>query len=298
MGIRFYQVDSFATRALEGNPAGVVPDARGLDETTMRRVAREINASETAFVLEKPGDGYDVEIRFFTPTREVPVCGHATVAAHYVRALERGYRGGVVRMRTKAGILPVEVLPEGDDLRVVMTQGAIEFGPVLEGDDRTALLAGLGVGPADLEPGLPIRIVSTSHGKVMVPLASRARLDALEPDDSALAALSGRIGCNGFYAFSLDSGEPGVLASGRMFAPAIGIREDPVTGNANGPLGAYLTRYGRIPALADGYSFRIKQGEAMDRKGYMDVAVFCEDGEPVRVTIGGRAHVAFEATLS
>ena len=81
MGIRFYQVDSFATRALEGNPAGVVPDARGLDETTMRRVAREINASETAFVFEGPGDGYDVEVRFFTPTREVPVCGHATAAS-------------------------------------------------------------------------------------------------------------------------------------------------------------------------------------------------------------------------
>jgi len=298
MGIRFYQVDSFATRALEGNPAGVVPDARGLDETTMRRVAREINASETAFVFEEPGDGYDVEVRFFTPTREVPVCGHATVAAHYVRAIERGYRSGVVRMRTKAGILPVEVLPEGDDLFVVMTQGAVEFGPVLEGDDRAALLAGLGVGSADLEPGLPIRIVSTGHGKVMVPLASRARLDALDPDDSALAALSGRIGCNGFYAFALDSGEPGALASGRMFAPAIGIREDPVTGNANGPLGAYLTRYGRIPARADGYRFRIKQGEAMDRRGYMDVTVYSDGGEPVRVTIGGRAHVAFAATLS
>jgi len=298
MKLRVYQVDSFTKELFGGNPAGVVTNADGLDENIMQAIARELNNSETAFIFNVGGEGYDVEVRFFTPTREVPICGHATIAAHYVYAKERGLSSGTIAQKTKAGILPVEIVPEEDDLRIVMTQAGIEFGAVLDGDRKAALLRGLDIDPADLDASLPIQIVSTGHSKVMVPLLRRARLDSIGIDDALLSGLSAEIGCNGFFAFTFDSGEPGVLTSGRMFAPAIGIREDPVTGNANGPLGAYLTRYGRLEASDEGISFNIKQGEAIGRKGYMRVHVFSKGGEPWLVKISGNARIAFRTTIS
>ena len=298
MKLRVYQVDSFTKELFRGNPAGVVTNADGLDENIMQAIARELNNSETAFIFNEGGEGYDVEVRFFTPTREVPICGHATIGAHYVYAKERGLSSGTIAQKTKAGILPVEIVPEEDDLRIVMTQAGIEFGAVLDGDRKAALLRGLDIDPADLDASLPIQIVSTGHSKVMVPLLRRARLDSIGIDDALLSGLSAEIGCNGFFAFTFDSGEPGVLTSGRMFAPAIGIREDPVTGNANGPLGAYLTRYGRLEASDEGISFDIKQGEAIGRKGYMRVHVFSKGGEPWLVKISGNARIAFRTTIS
>ncbi|HET7839404.1 MAG TPA: PhzF family phenazine biosynthesis isomerase, partial [Rectinemataceae bacterium] len=146
MELRVYQVDSFTTELFKGNPAGVVPNADGLSEALMQQIARELNNSETAFSINSGGEGYDVEVRFFTPTREVPICGHATVATHYVYARERGIRSGIIRQKTKAGILPVEILPEDDDLRDVMTQAGIEYGAILGGEEREALLQGLGIG--------------------------------------------------------------------------------------------------------------------------------------------------------
>lgn len=298
MDLEVYQVDAFTTELFSGNPAGVVTNADGLDERSMLAIARELNDSETAFIFNQPGEGYDVEVRFFTPTREVPICGHATISAHYVYALERGIENGTIVQKTKAGILPVEIESRGGRTRIAMTQGKIEFGAVLDSAQVTAMVDGLGISPSDLDDSLPVQIVSTGHSKVMVPLRTKARLDSLRRRNEALAELSGTIGCNGFFAFTFDSREEGVLAAGRMFAPAIGIDEDPVTGNANGPLGAYLTRYGRIEARREGYSFVAKQGEAIGRKGYVGVQVFSRDGKPELVKVSGEAVVAFRTVIT
>ena len=129
--------------------------------------------------------------------------------------------------------------------------------------DRLPRLAG-----ECLADSLPVQIVSTGHSKVMVPIGSRDVLDAIGIDPAVLSALSGKIGCNGFYAFTSGAREPGILTSGRMFAQAIGAAEDPVTGNATGPRGAYLTHYGRIAKREDGFTFEIEQGEVVGRTGY------------------------------
>ena len=120
---RLYQVDSFTKEKFTGNPAGVIPNADGLSDGEMQKIAREMNNSETAFVFSSTDESYDVHVRFFTPLKEVPICGHATIAAHYVRALENGMTQGRVYQKTGAGILPVDILRDGDDLRVIMTQG-------------------------------------------------------------------------------------------------------------------------------------------------------------------------------
>lgn len=304
MELEVFQVDSFTTELFRGNPAGVVLNAEGLSVAQMLGIARELNNSETAFVFKVPGPGYDLEVRFFTPRQEVPICGHATIAAHYVYARSRGIREGTIVQKTGAGILPVEIHPVQDspggpeDLRVVMTQGAIEYGRLIEGEARADLVRGLGIDELDLDPSLPIQIVSTGHSKVLVPIASRYVLDRISIRPELLSSLSARIGCNGYYAFTFDSGEASSLVSGRMFAPAIGIAEDPVTGNANGPLGAWLAHLGRLDIHEGGRSFVAKQGEAIGRTGHITVEVFGTGREPRLVKIGGRARLVFRTTIT
>lgn len=297
MDIQLYQVDAFTRTIFTGNPAGVVTNADNLDAAAMQKIAREMNLSETAFIINKKTDEYDIEVRFFTPTAEVPICGHATISAHYVYARENGIKSGIIRQKTKAGILPVEIIQDGDDLKVAMTQARIAFESPIENDQRQRLIDGLGIKDDDICDDLPIQIVSTGHSKVMIPVKSKKILDEIVTEDGVLSDLSREIKCNGFYVFTFDSQEEGVLTSGRMFAPAIGIAEDPVTGNANGPLGAYLTEYGKIKAVDDIASFRIKQGERMGRKGYMDVTVLCRDNKPELVKVTGNAVIVFKTIL-
>ena len=295
---RIYQVDAFTKTKFHGNPAGVVPNAAGLTEEQLQRIARELNNSETAFIFSATSPGYDVEVRFFTPTTEVPLCGHATIAAHYVRAIEGCAVAGRVVQKTKAGLLPVDIVPEKQDYSIIMTQGTPNIGEPFAPLLVQKIAAALGIKPGDIRPDCPVAIASAGHSKIMVGIWSNEQLHRLKPNLDALAAISAEVGCNGYYVFTLNPGEE-VLVHGRMFAPAIGIAEDPVTGNANGPLGAYLVQYGVCRRLEteNELSFSILQGEAIRRDGGMRVHVTIENGVPVLVQITGQAVVAFQTEM-
>lgn len=294
---RLYQVDAFTTEKFQGNPAGVVTNADGLSVEQMQTIARELNNSETAFVLPPDAADHQVRVRFFTPTTEVPSCGHATIAAHYVRAIENALQSAVVVQKIGAGILPVEIVKQDDDYKIVMTQGAIEFGEPFDSALAAETLRALSLSPDALDRRCPIQIVSTGHSKVLVALRSRRELDSLRPDLTRLTELSGRIGCNGYFTFTLHDPDPDVLAHGRMFAPAIGIPEDPVTGNANGPLGAYLVQH-KLASVRDGsLVFRARQGEALGRPGVVEVTVETEDSVPKLVRVAGRAVIVFHCEI-
>jgi PhzF family phenazine biosynthesis protein len=294
---RVYQVDAFTTEKFKGNPAGVVSNADGLTEAQMQYISRELNNSETAFILSPDSLDHDVHIRFFTPTTEVPSCGHATISAHFVRALEKDLPSCQVTQKIGAGILPVEVIRENDTYKIVMTQGEIEFSePVSEGERNEIILA-LDLTPADIDKRCPVQIVSTGHSKVMMGIKSRDKLNPLRPNLNRLTEISGKIECNGYFVFTLDSDSDQILAHGRMFAPAIGIAEDPVTGNANGPLGAYLAKHQIVKPESDRLRFKAKQGEAIGREGIVEVEVDLENGDPTRVRVGGSAVVAFRTEI-
>lgn len=291
-----YQVDAFTTEKLAGNPAGVVTDARGLSEEQMRRIARELNNSETAFFFPGVPGEYDVHIRFFTPTCEVPICGHATIASHHVRAVELGMGYGRVVQKSKAGLFSIEVEPEQDGCQVVMSQGRAEIGQPLPESQVQKLCQALGLKPSDLRTDCPLAAASTGASKLMVGIRDLDKLHALTPDMQALTKLSQEIGSNGYHVFTLHPGqEP--LVHARMFAPANGNNEDPVTGTANGPLGAYLVHFGLLPAQGSQVCFTVMQGEAMKRAGSMEVRVSLEDGRPGEIKIVGRAVVAFHTEL-
>lgn len=295
---RVYQVDSFTRSRFHGNPAGVVPNADGLTDDQMQRIARELNNSETAFIFESDCSDCDVEVRFFTPTTEVPLCGHATIAAHYVRAIEGSAVSGRVLQKTKAGILPVDIIQEAGDYSIVMTQGTPEVSSPFETNVVNKIVNALGIQADDLRIDCPISISSAGHSKIMVGLKSNKQLHHLSPNMEELSTISAKVGCNGYYVFTLNPEEQ-VLVHGRMFAPAIGITEDPVTGNANGPLGIYLVHYGICRELEteDALSFSILQGEAIKRDGGMNVHVKIENHKPVSVRIVGQAVVAFKTQM-
>lgn len=293
-----YQIDSFTKEKFTGNPAGVITNADGLTDYEMQKIARELNNSETGFIFSSNSHEYDVHIRFFTPTSEVPICGHATIAAHYARAIENELDTSKVYHKTGAGILPVDIVKENGDYKIVMTQGKIEFGTIIDGVNKKELLEALNITKSDLLEDYEIQIVSTGHSKVMVGIKSNETLNTIQPDYGKLSKLSKVIKCNGYYVFTVNSQDSDILIHGRMFAPAIGINEDPVTGNANGPLGAYLVHHNLVKHNNSLFKFKAKQGEAIKRPGIIEVEVKIENEEPVEVKVSGNAVIIFKSELS
>lgn len=292
-----YQIDSFTKEKFTGNPAGVITNADGLNDEEMQKIARELNNSETAFIFSSDSSEYDAHIRFFTPRNEVPICGHATIAAHYARAIENNLDTSRVFHKTGAGILPVDVIKENNDYKIVMTQGKIEFGNIIDRINKEKLLKALNIKESDLIENYKIQIVSTGHSKVIIGIKRIETLHLLEPDYDELSKLSKIINCNGYYVFTMDSDNADILVHGRMFAPAIGINEDPVTGNANGPLGAYFVHYNFVKHNNSSLKFKAKQGEAINRSGIIEVEVKIEDNEPTEIKISGDAVVIFKSEL-
>lgn len=298
-GFQIYQVDSFTQEKFQGNPAGVVPNAEGLDVYQMQNIAREINCSETAFIFPSEASDHDLRIRYFTPTTEVPVCGHATIAALYVWAQKNEIASFTRKhIKTGAGKFSIDIIQKNNDYQIVMTQDKIEFGTVIKNRNKELLLSALHLNLDDLNSHCPIQIVSTGHSKVLIGIKSRDKLNQLAPNMNLLQELSKHIECNGYFVFALDSNDTNLLTFGRMFAPTIGINEDPVTGNAHGPLGAYLVQHQVIPLKENIIRFSGKQGEAIKRTGIVDVTVHCKDQKPTQVQIGGHAVIVFQTEIA
>ncbi|EKQ5256391.1 PhzF family phenazine biosynthesis isomerase, partial [Escherichia coli] len=192
-----------------------------------------------------------------------------------------------------AGKHRVTIEKHHDGYRISLEQGTPGFEPPLEGETRAAIINALHLTEDDILPGLPIQVATTGHSKVMIPLKPEVDIDALSPDLAALSAISKQIGCNGFFPFQIRPGKN--ETDGRMFSPAIGIVEDPVTGNANGPMGAWLVHHNVLPH--DGNVLRVKghQGRALGRDGMIEVTVTIRDNQPEKVTISGTAVILFHA---
>lgn len=292
-----YQIDSFTKAKFKGNPAGVVLNADGLSETEMQLIARELNNSETAFLFTSNDSRYDGAIRYFTPKNEVPTCGHATIAAMYAKAIEENLDSCILKYKTQIGILPFEIIKESGDYQVVMTQGKFELSPAFDISTTHTLISALGLEKTDLNDNCPIQIASTGHSKVMIGINSREKLNKLTPNLNILAQLSKTINCNGYFVFTFDSDNRDIFTYGRMFAPAIGITEDPVTGNANGPLGGYLIQNGLVDFKETFFEFKGRQGEQLDRLGVVTVRVSSEHNESLKVQIMGNANVIFRTEI-
>lgn len=290
---KLFQVDSFTTEKLKGNPAGVVLEADQLTVAQMQGIARELNNSETAFILKAENSSNFCKIRYFTPATEVPFCGHATIASHHILATIHKMDTCQYFQESNIGIIPIEINRFDNHYHISLNQHQIEIGQVVEPQNTVEILDAIGLQKEDLFEGLPLQIISTGHSKVIIPISNKNRLNQLEPNFHQLSCISKSIKCNGFFVVALNENDS--TTYGRMFAPIIGINEDPVTGNANGPLGVYLVHNNFVIPNNGLYEFEAIQGEAMGRTGKMKVQVSVDSNQkPIGIKITGTAVTIFE----
>ncbi|HJZ86808.1 MAG TPA: PhzF family phenazine biosynthesis protein [Polyangia bacterium] len=289
---RFLQVDVFTDTPFAGNPLCVVLDGRGLSDALMQAIAREKNLSETTFILPPTERAAaDARVRIFTPQVELPFAGHPVVGTAFVLANERlvePREPGLLRLQLGVGVVPVDLRGP----RITMTQKLPELGAVVPSAEAARVL---GLAEDDVRAtGLPAQTVSTGLAHLVVPVRSLAAMRALRPDLGALPALLERAGATGVYAFSRETETPGAAAHARMFAPAAGVLEDPATGSAAGPLGAYLVEHG---AIAPG-TLEIEQGLEMGRPSRIFVEIERAGAAVSAVRVGGQVVQVMEGAIT
>ncbi len=295
--IQVHQVDAFTRKPFTGNPAGVVVNADSLDDAEMLAIARELNNADTAFILSRDADDHDVRARFFTPRTEAGFVGHATVAAHYVLSRRRS---GVERLRqkSKAGIVEIDVRGSGEERSIAVRQKRPTVGRELNDRERLAVLDALALATDDLDLRCPIRIAGSTSTRLLVGVRGTEQLKALKPDPARLTTLSAQLGAAGYFIFTLAPQDQTFLTESRMFCPALGIPEDPVSGNAHGLLGAYLAEQKLLPVEGARASFSGTQGHHMHRPGRVDVELELRNGDIECVWIIGQAVSIFETEIT
>jgi trans-2,3-dihydro-3-hydroxyanthranilate isomerase len=290
MPLSYLHYDVFTGDALLGNQLAVFTDARGLDTAKMQRLAREMNFSESTFILPAEQSDTDIRMRIFTPMNEMPMAGHPTIGSTFALAHAGVIRPGSARFvfGLNIGPVPVDLEWNGSALGFAwMTQSTPTFGPIIE--DRGAVAGALGLSAADLVDGLPIQEVSCGIPFLLVPLRDRRTVDRAISDAAAFRRLTAATKLDrAIFMFSIDSAGSSETAYSRMFAPEFGIIEDPATGSASGPLGCYLVHY---RAVAGEAALKIisLQGAAMGRPSRIHISIEGDRRAITRVRVGGEA---------
>jgi PhzF family phenazine biosynthesis protein len=294
---RLFLVDTFTRERFCGNPSVVVLDAENLTDEEMSRLAREVGGLESAFVLASDSPDHDVEVRFFSPRREVAFIGHATIAAHYVRAIADGVPRGKVRQKSGNGIVEVKVTGRAPALRVAIHQSPATFGPAVPDERRGAVLDALGISSSSLHPACPMQVMSKANSRLMIGLQSPETLESLQPRMDALIHLTPHVGADGFFVFAITPGSDPVSTEARMFCPVLGVPEDPVSGNAHAMLGVYLVSNGLLPAEGGTAHLVGHQGRFVGRPGTVDVTVVASGRRATGVSVAGDAVIVYQADL-
>ena len=294
--VTVFQVDVFTDRLFAGNPAGVVLGAERLAEPDMQALARELNNSDSAFVLPADGPDHDVHLRFFTPTREVAFVGHASVAAHAARLAAGEGKPGRLRQKSRSGIHAVEISGTAAAPHVAVAIPAPQFQPAIDAGNRSRLLDIFGIDTAALDPKCPLLVTKRTSTRLMIGLRSAHLLSSLQPDLEELKRMTPHVGADGFFLFVRNARGPGTTES-RLFSPVLGIPEDPVSGNAHGMLGAYLVEHGLLPVANGRARLRGYQGSSMQRPGEVEVEVEVVGGKAAQITISGGARIVFTTEI-
>jgi PhzF family phenazine biosynthesis protein len=298
--LRIFQVDAFTATRFTGNPAIVVLDADGLNDATLLNIAREFSHAEVAFVFAADAADHDLRLRFFNARKEAPFVGHATVAAHAV-LLTLGRRTvGVCRQKSAIGIVEVRAQIEA---RATSPESVIEFRqtvPELEAPlpFKTTLRVAeaLKLPATQLHDVMPARIARKGSSRLLVPIADHRHLQQLAPNFDTLLSLGSELGTEGFFLFAVNRDSDEIWTESRMFCPALGIPEDPVSGNAHAMLAAYLWDLGQFGKKST--TFIGRQGYQMKRPGQVRVRLEIDKGSLIAAHIAGTATIISEGTLA
>ena len=295
---RFVQVDVFTDRVFGGNPLAVFLDGRGLDDAVMQQIAREMNLSESVFLFPPSRPDCAVALRIFTPARELPFAGHPTVGTAWVLAAHGMAPPGAARFALEEKIGPVPVELEGSLSRpafIWMDHGPATFGPALE--NRDAVARALGLTEADLWPGAPIQSGSTGNAFLFVPLRDRSTVDRAALDARLILEAMGDGPSVGVFVFSPDPDPAAGRVYARMFAShTSGVPEDPATGSASGPLGAYLVLTGLV-RKAPVVEIVSEQGTKMGRQSFLHIRLAMEGERVTGIRVGGSVVPVLDGEL-
>ncbi len=297
--MRIFQVDTFTATRFTGNPATVVLDADGQSDATLLAVAREFSQAEVAFVFAANGPDHDVRLRFFNARKELPFVGHATVAAHAV-LFALGRRGaGAYRQHSGTGVIEVAVQvgqsAAGAPL-IEFRQPVPELDAPLPFKTTLRIAEALRLPATQLHEVMPARIARKGGTRLLVPIADARQLDSIAPNIDTLLSLGTELGTEGFFVFALDRASDELSTESRMFCPALGIPEDPVSGNAHAMLAAYLWDLGQLSKNTT--AFIGHQGRQAKRPGQVNVKLEIDQGALVAAHIGGMAVIVSEGTLA
>jgi len=289
MEVKVLKVNAFTESLHGGNPAGVVFDSPILSDEQRKQISKELQVSETAFVF--PSKVADFKVRFFSPTIEVNLCGHATIATYFSMAatgMLSPKKDLVVTQETKAGILPVHVY-FNDDMkvnRVMMTQTK----PIYKNIhiDISLIADVLTVSTHDIDDSFPKQIVSTGLFTLPICIKSYDALKNIHPDFENVKKLCERIGSGSMHVFTFETIEPKSLYHARNFAPVYGVNEDPVTGTANGAICSYLVKH----KIIEEKSVICEQGDIIGRPGRVFVEMHNDTAR-----VGGRAKIVQERII-
>jgi trans-2,3-dihydro-3-hydroxyanthranilate isomerase len=293
---RFTTLDVFTAKRFAGNPLAVVLDAEGLDTQAMQAVAREFNLSETVFVLPPQNPAHRAKLRIFTPAAELPFAGHPTVGTAVL--LGRLDGGSACALVLEEGVGPVPCRVDS----IAGTVGQARFDlprlPKYLGEtaDAAEIAAALGLelddlGCDDFAPGK----WSAGNPFSMIPVRGLDAMARSRPDLAHWEAAFGTVTPAAPFLFCRETGQPGHAFHARMFAPHMGIAEDPATGSAAAAFAGVLAAHGGLP---DGdHAFAIEQGFEMGRPSIIHLALALRDGELIAASIGGEAVVVSDGTI-
>jgi trans-2,3-dihydro-3-hydroxyanthranilate isomerase len=283
-------VDVFTEKALAGNQLAVVLDGRAIPAELMQRIAREMNFSETTFVLPPDDPSHAARVRIFTPEKELPFAGHPTIGTAWVLLNEGAVDSLDFVLEEGLGPVPVRGERENGRVKFWMTHPTLKFGQVFP---HARVASALGIAESEIVPNVPAQIAFTGLPFIFVALRNPSAVDAAVSDRVRLSKLlRGKV--QGVYLFATQG--PGRLYS-RMFAPD--TPEDPATGSAAGPLGGFAVRYGLV-ARAPQVSVVSEQGTKMGRQSFLHISLTYDDVAdlPSRIEVGGSVMPVMSGMLS
>lgn len=279
MQIKVYTLNAFAKTDNGGNPAGVVLNADSLSVNDMQKVAEKVGFSETAFI--KKSNKADFKVKFFTPNKEVDLCGHATIGTFYLLASKGIIKSCQYTQETKAGILKVECR---NNNMIYMNQMKPEFYEVL---NKADIADSLNIDEEEIMSDTPIQIVSTGLKDILIPIKSLKSLYKIKPDFQKISHISKKQNVVGYHVFTLETKHDST-AHCRNFAPLYDIDEEAATGTSNGALSCYLYKYGLVlQKNIENLSF--EQGYSMKKPSEILASLVVNNNEIDEVRVGGIA---------
>ncbi|WP_375578403.1 PhzF family phenazine biosynthesis protein [Marivirga tractuosa] len=283
--IKFQIIDVFTSEPFGGNPLAIFDKADGLSAEQMLKIAKELNLSESVFLNQATAEA-DVKMRIFTPGMELPTAGHPTIGTAFYLLKEKGIqpkKQNELHLEQNIGNLKVQYEKIGNEIsKILMEQPLPKFEQTFK--DKKLVASLLSIEENEIEEDFPCRIVNCGNPFLMVPVKTLSSVQNLRLNNELFNEILDEIFITGVMAFTLETDHPDHLTHSRMFAPHIGVPEDPATGSAHGPLACYLHNYN----MADLSELSIgEQGYELGRPSQIKMRIVQEDGKISKVLVGG-----------